>query len=51
MQSALAKTGKARAIPISQEMQDEMFTHPAERKTMGAMFTSLYRTIWTRPDG
>src|SRR5690606_10159332 len=33
------KTGKARAVPISQEIQDEIFTHHAEHRNMGAIFT------------
>jgi len=40
IQFARTKTGKARAIPISQEMQDEISAHHAEHKNMGAIFTS-----------
>lgn len=40
IQFARTKTGKARAVPISQDMQDEIFTHHEEHRNMGAMFTS-----------
>ncbi|OSZ33922.1 integrase [Alcaligenes faecalis] len=39
IQFARTKTGKARAVPISREMQDEIFGHHAKYKNMGAIFT------------
>lgn len=39
IQFARTKTGKARAVPINQDMQDEIFTHHTEHRNMGAMFT------------
>lgn len=38
IQFARTKTGKARAVPISQEMQNEIFAHHAEHRNMGAIF-------------
>ncbi|AYN20414.1 integrase [Alcaligenes aquatilis] len=37
-QFARTKTGKARAVPISQGMQDEIFIHHAKHKNIGAIF-------------
>lgn len=39
IQFARTKTGKARAVPISQEIQDEISAHQAEHRNMGAIFT------------
>lgn len=40
IQFARTKTGKARAVPINQEIQDEVFAHHAQHKNMGSIFMS-----------
>ncbi|MCC9163244.1 tyrosine-type recombinase/integrase [Alcaligenes sp. MMA] len=40
IQFARTKTGKARAVPISQKIQDKILAHHAEHRNMGAIFTS-----------